>query len=66
MKVYKVCSDGSWCAFKTIDAAIDLLATEIEAEVNSMDPGEETRDYHIEVDEMTEEELSNLPEFDGF
>ncbi|SMC63916.1 hypothetical protein [Sporomusa malonica] len=66
IKIYKVCSDSNWCAFKTIDSAVALIAAEIEAEAEDMKIGEETRGYYIAVTEMTEEEYDNLPDFNGF
>ncbi|MEN6567166.1 MAG: hypothetical protein ABFC57_12800 [Veillonellales bacterium] len=64
--VYKVHCDGVWCAFDVLAAAVECLAAEIEAEADSMIPGQETRDYSIEVCEMTEQEYKALPEFNGF
>ncbi|WP_373325654.1 hypothetical protein [Sporomusa paucivorans] len=66
MIVYKVTSDGTWCALKTIDQAVEMVAIEMEAALDSMEPGDETPSFKIVVDEMTEEEFENLPEFDGF
>lgn len=64
--VYKVHCDGSWCAFDDIDSAVKLLSDEIEAEADELKPGEKTREYRIEVCEMTQEQYSRLSEFQGF
>lgn len=66
MKVYKVHCNGIWCAHETLDQAIDFLKTNIETEAANLLSGEETYDYHIEVDEMAEEEFAALPDFDGY
>lgn len=64
--VYKVHCDGGWCAFDDLDNAVKIIKAEIEAEADSMTPGEETREYSIEVCEMAEQEYKALPEFNGF
>lgn len=60
VKVYKVsCPDISqnFCAFKDLLDALQEVATILT----------EAEEYvTIQVDEMTEEEYSNLPEFDGY
>ena len=66
MKVYKVTADGTWCAYDNLARAVEFMAVEIETEAESLEQGQTTMNYCIEVCEMTEEEYANLPEFNGF
>lgn len=64
--VYKVVSGESWCAWADIESTMAFLKKEIEAEIDGLEPGKKTRDYHIEICEMNEDEYINLPEFINF
>lgn len=67
MIVYTVKCDGCGCSFKDLDQAVDFIADELE---NTFDEksqvGNVSREYRIEIEEMTEEEFAALPEFNGF
>lgn len=69
MLVYKVKAYNSGCEYiaKKIDDAIEVIADNLQDDL-SYKPmaGDASKQYHIEVEEMTEEEFNDLPKFDGF
>jgi len=59
MRVFRVSHPNmgkAWCAFRTPDEVAD-------GELNDAEPGDK---IHIEVVEMSREELEALPEFEGW
>lgn len=67
MLVYKVTVDGVSCIYDSLDNAVDMVNEDMKNELShNAKKGDCTNQYYIEVDEMTEEEYKNLPEFDGF
>ena len=59
---YKVEHNKNFCILFLLSDALDLIKNEIE----NYDEGEETSEFKLSVIEMTEEEINNLGEFDGF
>ena len=59
---YKIEHNNSFCILLLLSDALDLIKNEIE----NYDEGEETSEFKLSVIEMTEEEINNLGEFDGF
>ena len=66
MKIFKVLCDGNWCAFSKLSDALELICTEVEASVDSLEVGDCSYSFSVEVDEMTQKEFDELPEFEGF
>lgn len=57
-KIKRAERGGSWCAFPTLETALDCLKDEMEA--NDFQDA-----YVVEPYETTQEELDGLPEFEG-
>jgi len=61
--VYKVTHNGDFCILHSLDCALELMKSQIR---DNEDDEDIEMSFELDVVEMTEDEISNLPEFDGF
>lgn len=61
--VYKLTIDGTYVILFVLSDVFDIIK---EYEFDEYEKGADPLHFHLEIGEMTEEEIKALPEFEGF